>query len=77
MVTSLIDHVLNSIGMSDLLNQSEKFSFIDNDGKIEHDGSTMLFLIFQKINPSTVVGLDAVLKKIKNAKLGDHTNDVS
>ncbi len=36
----------------------------------------MLFLIFQKIDPSTAVGLAAVLKKIKTTTLGDHTNGV-
>jgi len=36
----------------------------------------MMFLLFQKTNPSTVVGLDSVLKQIESAKLGDHTNDV-
>ena len=35
-----------------------------------------MFLILQKIDPSTVVGLYSVLKKLKNAKLGNYTNNV-
>ena len=76
-VASLIKHILNLIRTPGLLNQLERFLFIDNYGEIEYDGPTMLFLILQKIDPSTVVGLDTVLKNIKNAKLGDHTNAVN
>ena len=36
----------------------------------------MIFLLFQKTNPSTIVGLDSILKQIENAKLGNHANDV-
>ena len=36
----------------------------------------MMFLLFQKTDPSTIVGLDSVLKQIENSKLGKHTNDV-
>ena len=36
----------------------------------------MMFLLFQKTDPSTIVGLDSILKQIENAKLGNHANDV-
>ena len=45
-------------------------------GETKHDGPTTMFLIYQKTNPSTVVGLDSVLKDIEDAKLGNFTNDV-
>ena len=36
----------------------------------------MMFLLFQKTDPSIIVGLDSVLKQIESAKLGKHTNYV-
>ena len=36
----------------------------------------MMFLLFQKTDLSTIVGLDSILKQIDNAKLGKHANDV-
>ena len=36
----------------------------------------MMFLLFHKTDPSTIVGLDLILKQIENAKLGKHANDV-
>ena len=45
--------------------------------KIEFDGLTMMFLIFQKTQPSTIVGLNSFLKKLKTCKTGDHSNDIN
>ena len=36
----------------------------------------MIFLLFQKTDPSTIVGLDSILKQIENSNLGKHANDV-
>ena len=36
----------------------------------------MVFLMFEKIDPNTVVGMDTVLKRMENAKLKDFGNDV-
>ena len=36
----------------------------------------MMFLLFQKKYPSTIVGLDSIIKQIENAKLGKRDNDV-
>ena len=36
----------------------------------------MTFLLFQKTDPSTMLGLDSILKQIENSKLGNHANDV-
>ena len=46
-------------------------------GEIEFDGPTMMFLIFQKTQPSTIVGLDSFLKRLENCKAGDHSNDIN
>eukprot|EP00984_Skeletonema_dohrnii_P013468 scaffold5583_cov166-Skeletonema_dohrnii-CCMP3373.AAC.2 len=43
---------------------------------IEHDGPTMLYLLIQKIDPSTIVGLDSILEDLGETKLGDYKNDV-
>ena len=75
-VSQIIKNGLSNMGYNDLLLQAEKFSFHGADGEVAYDGSTMLFLIFQKIDPSTVVGLDSVLAKLERAKLGDHSNNV-
>ena len=45
-------------------------------GEMEFDGATMVYLIFMKTYPSTVVGLDSVLKKLETTKLGYHSNCV-
>ena len=75
-VSQIIKNGLSNMGYNDLLLQADKFAFHGADGEVKYDGATMLFLIFQKIDPSTVVGLDAVLTKLERAKLGDHSNDV-
>ena len=75
-VSQIIKNGLSNMGYNDLLLQADKFSFHGPDGEVEYDGATMMFLIFQKIDPSTVVGLDAVLNKLERGKLGDHSNDV-
>ena len=36
----------------------------------------MVFLMFQKIDPNTVVGLDTVLKRMEGAKLKDYCNGI-
>ena len=41
---------------------------------MEFDGATMIYLIFMKTVPSTVVGLDSVLMNFETTKLGDHSN---
>ena len=39
---------------------------------MELHGSTMIYLIFKKTDPSTVVGLDSILKNLETTKLGYH-----
>ena len=76
-VAAIIKNGLSVTGYDDLLLQKEQFSFHNAaTGEMEYDGPTMLFLIFEKVDPSTVVGLDSILKKIENAKLGDFSNNV-
>ena len=36
----------------------------------------MVFLMFQKIDPNTVVGMDTMLKRMEGAKLKDYCNDI-
>jgi len=76
-VVHIIKNGLTVQGYSDLLLQKDKFAFYNaTTGETEYDGPIMMFLLFQKTDPSTIVGLDSVLKQIENAKLGDYTNDV-
>ena len=65
------------IGYNNLLIQQETIAFYnDAIDKMEFDGATMIYLIFMKMDHSTVVGLDSVLNKLETTKLGDHSNCV-
>ena len=56
--------------------QKDKFTFTDAAGNIEYDGGIMAYLIYQKIKPSTTVGLDSLVEDLQKAKLGNFGNDV-
>ena len=72
--------VKNGIAVSaweDLMLQQDKFAYADPvSGRIEYDGPTMIYLIFEKIDPSTIVGFDSLLKNLETMKLGDFSNNV-
>lgn len=72
----LIKNCLSVMGYEDLMLQKEKFIFKGPNGKVEVDGATMAFLIYERIDPSTTVGLDSVLEAIENAKLCNYNNDI-
>ena len=72
----IIKNGISSSGYGDLLLQKDKFAFQDATGQLKLDGPTMAFLMFQKVDPNTVVGMDSVLKRMESAKLGDYGNDV-
>lgn len=74
-VSTTIKNILTDRGYLELLLSKDEFTFADGDD-IEFDGPTMLFLLIQKIDPSTIVGLDVILDSLEEAKLGDHKNDV-
>ena len=60
-----------------MLLQQDKFTFYnDAIGEMEFDSATMIYLIFMKTDPITVVGIDYFLKKIETTKLGYHSNYV-
>ena len=72
-----IKNILLVTGYDDLVLQQDKFTFYnDAISKMGFDGATMIYLIFMKTYPSTLVGLDSVLKKLETTKLGDHPNCV-
>ena len=77
-VAKLCENCLSSSGYNDLMLQKDKFSYLDSTtGQVKYDGPTMIFLIYQTIDPNTIVGLDNILKKLERAKLGDYNNDVA
>ena len=64
-VAHLIKNILSVTGYDSLLLQQDKFSFYsDAIGEMEFDGATMIYLIFMKTDPGTVVGIDSVLNNI-------------
>ena len=74
----MIKNILLVTGYNDLLLQQDKFAFYnDAIGKMEFDGATIIYIIFMNTDPSTVVGLDSILKKLETTKLGDHLNCVN
>ncbi len=76
-VATIIKNGLSETGYADLLLQKEKFEYMNHaTGEVEFHGPTMLLLIWEKIDPSTIVGLDLILTKLKTIKLGDHGNNV-
>ena len=73
----LIKNIMSVTGYDDLLLQQENFAFYnDAIGEMEFNGATMIYLIFMKTDPSTVVGIYSVLKKLETKNLGDHSNCV-
>ena len=75
-VATNIQNCLTPSGFDDLLLQKDKFTFSNANGDIEYDGAVMLLLLFQKLDPSTIVGYDSILDELQNAKLGNYNNDV-
>ena len=62
---------------SDLLLKKDKFAFYNAATReVEYNGPIMMFLLFQKTDPSTIMELYSILKQIENAKLGNHAKDV-
>lgn len=77
-VAKLCENCLSTSGYNDLMLNKDKFSFTDSTtGQVKYDGPTMVFLIYQTIDPNTTVGLDNILKKLEKAKLGDFNNNVT
>ena len=74
-VTHLIKNILSFTGYNDLILQQAKFVFYNDPiCDMVFDVVTMIYFFFMRTDPSTVVGLDSVLKNIGTAKLGDHSN---
>ena len=76
-VAKIIENGLTPSGFEDLLMKKHLFEFRNaTTGEIEFDGPTMLYLVYEKIDPDTIVGLDSIEDKLESSKLGDHGNDV-
>lgn len=77
MVAKIIENGLSHQGFEDLLLQREKFTFRNSTtGEIELDRPIMLYLIYNKIDPDTIVGLDAIEDDLENMKLSNYGNNV-
>ena len=64
-VAHIIKNGLSVQWYSNLLLKKDKFSFYNAaTGEIEYDGPKMMFLLFQKTDPSTIARLDSILKQI-------------
>lgn len=77
-VAKIVENGLSRSGYADLMLQKNSFLFKNETTKeIELDGPTMIYLCFTAVDPDTVVGLNAIEEKLKNAKLEDFGNNVS
>ena len=72
----VIENVLTIAGFEDLMELRDKFAYIDEDGEEYFHAMTMIFLIYNQVDPTTEVGMDLVLKMLENCKLAEHGNDV-
>ena len=75
-VMQVIKNGLSASGWEDLMLEKDKFTYSNPNGEVEYDGVSMMLLIYRIIDPSTMVGFDTILKKIENARLGNHNNCV-
>ena len=76
-VAKIVENGVSVSSFEDLMLKKSAFMYQNPTSKeIEFDGPTMLFLILNKVDPETVVGLDTVEEKIETAKLSDFKNDV-
>ena len=75
-VVKTIENMLSVDGMDDLLVDKDLFTYINTEGQVERHGATMLYLIYERVDPTTEVGMDVRLKKLERCKMGDHDNDI-
>ncbi len=60
-VAKLIENCLTPAGWADLMLCKDQFSFVDQTtGEIFFDGPTMLKLIYLKVDPDTLVGMESL-----------------
>ena len=77
-VARIIENALTATGYADLMLSQKHFAFTNpSNGVIEYDGPTMAFLLYKKIDPDTVVGLDSIERKLESATLPKFGNDVN
>ena len=72
-----IENMLSVDGMDDLLVDKNLFTYVNADGQVGRHGGTMLYLVYERLDPTTTVGMDVHLKKLEKYKMGDHNNDVA
>ena len=72
-----LKNILDEDGRSELLQKMDHYAFIDaGDGTKHLDGPTMLWFMMNKIDPSTIVGVEILRQKIETIRLHQHNNDV-
>ena len=54
-----------------------KFQFSYSNNSIEEHGPLMLKTIFDRVNPTTKIGVERLEEKIRSIRLSDHNQDVS
>ena len=77
MIGERIWNSLNQVSQTNLHVHSKKYTWKDSDGAQLYDGPTMLQILVQTINPSTMVGISTLKDKIRSITLpGFHHNVV-
>ncbi len=77
MVATIIYNGLLTTGFKDLFLHQDAFAYNNaTTNEMELDCLTMLYLIYTKIDPDTVVRLDFIGEKLEKTKLRNFNNDV-
>ena len=77
-VAEIVKNGLTPSGWEDLMLYKDDFSFLDNiTGELLYDGPTMIKIIFDKIDPDTLVGMESMKTQLETAKLSNFNNDVA
>lgn len=79
-VAMIGEWILNSLsedGLKTLANDARNFEYKNSDESVISDGALMLLIIFQKIMPSTKVGVTTKKKMLMNMDPSDFDQDVA
>ena len=73
----MVENLLTTAFYEELMLSKDEFTFLNPTTKeVELDGAAMMYLIFAKVDPDTIVGLDAVEDSLKAIKLSNFGNNV-
>ena len=76
MIATRLLGIFTRESLKKITTKSHEYNWTDTDGQVHQDGPTILFLIMQIINPTTVVGVSGLKMSIQNSSLNKHNHNV-